>query len=277
MTQREQHLLAVAQGQPQLGAGLGGQHPGGGAGAGPRCEGAGCERARSRSGLTTAAPGRSARGTRPRGCAGPPGRRRPARPARAHHAGDRREHRGVDAALHDVAAGQRLGGPVAGGQRGGQPGHVHPRAGAEPQLLVAPRAVSAAGLPSATTRPWSTITTWSASASASSIRCVVSSTATPSRRSASTSSHTRRRPCGSSPAVGSSRNTSSGRPTIAQASASRCCWPPESRLYGVRAQPPQPEHVDQPGRVERVRRRTRRPAAASPRPARPGRPRRPGA
>ena len=27
--QREQHLLAVAQGQPQLGAGLGGQHPGG--------------------------------------------------------------------------------------------------------------------------------------------------------------------------------------------------------------------------------------------------------
>ena len=35
--------------------------------------------------------------------------------------------------------------------------------------------------------------------------------------------------CASIPAVGSSRNTSSGRPTKAQASASRCCRPPDSR------------------------------------------------
>ncbi|SKV96407.1 Protein of uncharacterised function (DUF1602) [Mycobacteroides abscessus subsp. abscessus] len=37
------------------------------------------------------------------------------------------------------------------------------------------------------------------------------------------------------PAVGSSRKTSSGRPTSAHASARRCCCPPDSRRYGVRA------------------------------------------
>ena len=34
--------------------------------------------------------------------------------------------------------------------------------------------------------------------------------------------------CGSSPVVGSSRNSTSGSPTRAQATASRCFWPPES-------------------------------------------------
>src|SRR5690242_16429330 len=52
-------------------------------------------------------------------------------------AGDRREHRRVDPALHDVPAGERLRRPVAGGERRGQTGHVHPGTGAEPQLLVA--------------------------------------------------------------------------------------------------------------------------------------------
>ena len=37
-----------------------------------------------------------------------------------------------------------------------------------------------------------------------------------------------RRDCGSSPVVGSSRKSRSGSPTIAQASASRCFWPPDS-------------------------------------------------
>ena len=37
-----------------------------------------------------------------------------------------------------------------------------------------------------------------------------------------------RRDCGSRPVVGSSRNSSSGSPTRAQATASRCFWPPES-------------------------------------------------
>ena len=41
-------------------------------------------------------------------------------------------------------------------------------------------------------------------------------------------SHSCRRDCGSSPVVGSSRNSSSGSPTRAQATASRCFCPPES-------------------------------------------------
>ena len=96
------------------------------------------------------------------------------------------------------------------------------------------------------------ITSRSASSSASVSWWVVSTTVTPSRRSASINSHTTSRACASMPAVGSSRNTSSGRPTTAQASASRCCWPPDSRRYVVRAASVRPEGVQQPRRVQRV-------------------------
>ncbi len=100
--------------------------------------------------------------------------------------------------------------------------------------------VSSVGVPAATTRPPSTTTTSSASRSASSIRCVVSTTAAPPSRTSAMRSHTASRACGSSPALGSSRNTTSGRPTIAQASASRWRWPPESRRTAVPAKPSTP-------------------------------------
>ena len=116
-----------------------------------------------------------------------------------------------------------------------------------------PAAVSCSGLPCATTWPWSTTTTWSASRSASSMKCVVSTTVTPSCRRAATSSQVARRACGSRPAVGSSRNTSSGRPTTAIASESRCCWPPDSRRYAVRPADPSPRRSTRAADVERVR------------------------
>ena len=102
------------------------------------------------------------------------------------------------------------------------------------------------------TRPWSTTTTWSARSSASSMRCVVSTTATPSSRSSRTRSQTACRVCGSMPALGSSRNTTSGRPTIAAASASRWRWPPESRRTVVRGERPEPEALGELAQVPRV-------------------------
>ena len=48
-----------------------------------------------------------------------------------------------------------------------------------------------------------------------------------------TSTCSSRRDCGSSPVVGSSRNTSSGLLTNASASASRCRWPPDSVSNGA--------------------------------------------
>ena len=60
------------------------------------------------------------------------------------------------------------------------------------------------------------------------------------------------RACGSSPAVGSSTKTSSGRPTTAIARPRRCCWPPESRRYGVRPHGTEPEPLAEGVDVERV-------------------------
>src|SRR4051812_17038147 len=77
-------------------------------------------------------------------------------------------------------------------------------------------------------------TTVSASCSASSRKCVVRTTVTPSERSSRMISQVPRLACGSIPEVGSSRKTSSGRPTRASASDRRCCCPPESRLTAVR-------------------------------------------
>ncbi len=90
-------------------------------------------------------------------------------------------------------------------------------------------------MPSATTLPRSMITIWSESFSASSMWWVVSTTETPLARRSRTSSQQACLACGSRPAVGSSRKTSSGRPMTAPASDTRCCWPPESLRYGVRA------------------------------------------
>ena len=50
----------------------------------------------------------------------------------------------------------------------------------------------------------------------------------PASRNRSSTSHSWRRDCGSSPVVGSSRNSSSGRPASAHATDSRCFCPPDS-------------------------------------------------
>ena len=113
----------------------------------------------------------------------------------------RRAAAGPDVAVDDVrsrAVPRRRG--RAGRQRGCQRGQRRsPARRGSVTCPAAPAAVSSAGEPAATTRPRSTITTWSASCSASSMRCVVSTTATPSARSSATRSHTARRACGSRP------------------------------------------------------------------------------
>ena len=89
-------------------------------------------------------------------------------------------------------------------------------------------AFSAAGVPSATIRPWSMIPTRSASTSASSRYWVVRNTVTPSSRARrATSSQSAVRLCGSRPVVGSSRNRTRGRWTSASARSSRRFMPPE--------------------------------------------------
>ena len=71
-------------------------------------------------------------------------------------------------------------------------------------------AFSASGVSSAITRPRSITAIRSASWSASSSICVVSTTVVPSATSARTAAHTSLRPRGSSPVVGSSRNSTGG-------------------------------------------------------------------
>ena len=72
-------------------------------------------------------------------------------------------------------------------------------------------AFSSAAVPPAITRPWSMTTIRSASSSASSRYCVVSSSVTPSATSSRITSHIRTLLVGSSPVVGSSRNSTGGR------------------------------------------------------------------
>ena len=88
-------------------------------------------------------------------------------------------------------------------------------------------AFSAAGVPSATIRPSSMIPTRSASWSASSRYCVVRKTVVPSSLSRRTSSQSVMRLTGSSPVVGSSRNSTSGSWTSAIARSRRRRMPPE--------------------------------------------------
>ncbi len=88
-------------------------------------------------------------------------------------------------------------------------------------------AFSSSLVPSAITLPWSITTIWSASRSASSRYCVVSSTVLPAATRASIVSHMPTRLRGSSPVVGSSRNSTGGRATSAAARSSRRRMPPE--------------------------------------------------
>ena len=87
--------------------------------------------------------------------------------------------------------------------------------------------LSSCGVPSAMTRPWFTTTMRLASSSASSRYCVVSRTVTPSSNSSRMASHTRWRDDGSSPVVGSSRNSTGGRVIKDAARSSRRRMPPE--------------------------------------------------
>ena len=90
------------------------------------------------------------------------------------------------------------------------------------------------------------MTTRSASRSASASSWVVRTTQTPRSAEVGDDAPGRPvRPSGSTPAVGSSRKTTSGLPTRARASDSRCCSPPDSRRHGVRAHPAQADQVEE--------------------------------
>ena len=172
------------------------------------------------------------------------------RALRGEPGGERGDRVGVDGAGDGVGAVARLGDDEAPrrARRAGRARAWSRAAGSGPR----PRRRATRTEPCAMTRPWSTTTTWSARSSASSIRCVVSTTATPSSRSSRTRSQTACRVCGSMPALGSSRNTTSGRPTIAAASASRWRWPPESRRTVVPANDAEPEALGELAQVPRV-------------------------
>src|SRR5580693_1589933 len=89
------------------------------------------------------------------------------------------------------------------------------------------RFFSSSDVPAAMTRPWSMTTISSASSSASSRYWVVSSSVVPPATSDLMMSHIPSRARGSSPVVGSSRNSTRGRPTRLAARSRRRCMPPE--------------------------------------------------
>ena len=88
-------------------------------------------------------------------------------------------------------------------------------------------ALSASGVPAAITWPASMTAIWSASWSASSRYCVVSRSVVHEPASSWMISHITERLRGSSPVVGSSRNSTSGRPMRLAARSSRRRIPPE--------------------------------------------------
>ena len=92
----------------------------------------------------------------------------------------------------------------------------------------------------------------SATRSASSRSWVVSSTARRRRAGRRTTWRMTWRAGGSTPAVGSSRNATSGRPTRASASASRRCSPPDSCRQVAPLQPGEAEPVEQRAGVDGV-------------------------
>ena len=92
------------------------------------------------------------------------------------------------------------------------------------------RALSCAGVPWATTAPWSSTTISSASWSASSRYCVVRTIVVPSSARLRTTCHSCIRLSGSRPVVGSSRNSTLGAPTMLAARSRRRRMPPENVL-----------------------------------------------
>ena len=120
--------------------------------------------------VTTAAPVRSAPGTRPPACGSRSAGLWARMPCSAHQAVTEAISRGIDAVGHldQVVPGRGLLGRAARRQRGDQRVQVQAGLGPEPQLAGRAGAARPA-VPATTTSPWSTITTWSASRSASSM------------------------------------------------------------------------------------------------------------
>ena len=105
--------------------------------------------------------------------------------------------------------------------------------------------LSSAGVPRAAIRPWSSTTMSSASRSASSRYWVVSTTVVPPAVSSSTTSHSAARAVGSSPVVGSSRNSTDGEPTRLAARSIRRREPPDSSPTRRLGEVVEAEPVDQ--------------------------------
>ncbi|SLJ82444.1 Uncharacterised protein [Mycobacteroides abscessus subsp. abscessus] len=89
------------------------------------------------------------------------------------------------------------------------------------------RVLSSSAVPRAMTLPWSITAIASASRSASSMYCVVSSNVVPPATSSEMTSHRSSRARGSRPVVGSSRNSTGGLATSAPARSSLRRIPPE--------------------------------------------------
>ena len=140
-------------------------------------------------------------------------------------------------------------------QRGAQasPGRGRGRA-VNRSVVGAVRRSARRACPAATTRPRSTTTTWSASRSASSMRWVVSTTATPLGAQLADQLPDASRACGSSPARRLvQEDAPRGGRRRRSASASRCCWPPESRADGRAARSREAQPLGERVGVERVR------------------------
>ena len=175
--------------------------------------------------------GRSGRGTPRRGWAGR-GRTRRRRCRRVARAAEGRGGRGRRRRRRPTgrpgptraatSAAERLRRAPAGRRRAGPTSRT--RTCSEPAPTDA---LSSPRVPSAMTRPWSMMARRSASWSASSRYCVVSSTVAPSPTSTRTMSQTWLRLRGSRPVVGSSRNSRSGVTTMLAAMSSRRRMPPE--------------------------------------------------
>ncbi len=173
------------------------------------------------------ASGRSWRGRRRRATPGAAGAARPRRARRRVRGRSRRGRPGPSGSLTAIPRTDATGSPkrariaVARSLSAGS-------AGTTSTVGRPISAFSAAGVPSATIRPWSMIPTRSARTSASSRYCVVRKTVTPSSfASRRTSSQSAVRLWMSNPVVGSSRKRMCGRWTSASARSSRRFIPPE--------------------------------------------------
>ncbi len=269
----EQQRLAAAQGHVDLGAGLGRQGaeelaPVRAAVAAVSAHGAASA---SQAGLVCGGRAGEAPRLRPRGCGVAAARRRRSRRPR----GSGPTTRSVSAAprsarMWQVSRGGRRAagaGGIAGLDRGSRPRRYGlgddasrgrrrrpsaavSRPGGAPKVHRRPararvRREARGACPRARCGPRDRITMRSAILSASASSCVVSTTQTPRSLSPATTARMATRPSGSTPAVGSSRNATSGRPISARARESRCCSPPERWRHGVVATAAQADQVEQ--------------------------------